>query len=168
MARPTLASTLRVYHRFGVNMAAHVFSQDPKSLPPDAGASQYEAHLRPPRHPRQIDWEQIHAKLLEELKRPIRHAPSFISVSAQLDIERRTLRAHDPVLCRRLAAHWRQRRHYEIRTRNELLKRNISAALLQIAAVGEAPTQKRIETALNRPGLFNRRYARRVLDELLA
>src|SRR5581483_9468048 len=167
-ARPTLASTLWVYHRFGVDLAAHIFSRAPGFLPAHAGASQYEARLPQPRHPRQIDWNDVRDRLIAESKRPIQQAPSFIGVAAQLGIARRTLRAHEPMLCRRLATRWRQRRKREIQERDDVLKWTIRAALPRIAVAGETPSQKRIETVIGRPGLFNRRYARRVLLELLA
>ena len=166
-ARPSLGSTLDVYHRFGVSLVDHIFGRDCRVLPPKSGISQYEAHLGPVRRPRQIDWEEVKRKLMAELAVPLRQAPSFIGVAARLGIARRTLRAHEPALCRKLSARWRQRRKAEACSRDLLLKQEISSTLIRLSAVGADSAPSNIEADLNRPGLFNRQYARRVLTELL-
>ncbi len=162
-ARPTLRSTLQAYHRCGVDLAAHLFSTDPGTSKRDSGARQAELRLRPERHARQIDWDGVRVRLLAELKRPLGSAPSFISVAASVGIARRTLRAHEPKLCRRLTTRWRSRRQRKAQARDRRLERDIGAAVRALLETGESPSQKRIEQALGRPGLFNSHYARRAL-----
>lgn len=159
--RPSLGSTLRVYYRFRVSLAEHMFSLTPDVLPrPCSFMSQDDLPLRRRRPARQIDWVVVKKALYAETKRPIAQASSFIAVSRRLDIARRTLRAHAPSLCRKISKRHRERQRHERDSRERDLAEAIWAATAEIAGRGQRPKWRDLERAIGRPGLFNSRYAR--------
>ena len=165
--RPSLGSALRVYHRFGLSLIAALIGEaHRRGAAPDA--RQGEIHLRSRRRPRQIDWPAIQRKLNAELGRPISAAPTLLAVSEQLDIARRTLRAHEPVLCRQIASRHRERVRLEAAKRAEVLAAQIRAAVRVFHSQGLAPTWRELGAAMGRPNLFNSAYARQVVRPLVS
>jgi transcriptional regulator with XRE-family HTH domain len=165
-ARPCLGSVLRVYYRFGLSLAEHLFKG---ALVDSNGADgqQHELNLRNARHARQIDWQEIKERMLAELHVPIRDAPTFIAVAGRLGIARRTLRANQPKLCLQLAKRYRRRRKTEKAARARTLATQIKRVLRKFAERDAVPQWRVVEKALRRPGLFNSHYARRVLRQCL-
>lgn len=164
--RPTLGSALRVYHRFGLSLVTALLGEAPRRA---AGPEprQGEIHLRSRRRPRQIDWKAIHRELKAELGRPISVAPTLLAVSERLDIARRTLRAHEPALCRHIASRHRERVRLEAAQRAEVLAAQIRDALRVFRSQGIAPTWRELGAAMGRPNLFNSDYARQVVRPLI-
>jgi hypothetical protein len=79
----------------------------------------------------------------------------------------RTLRAHFPDFCLRLSEHNRKRLRSQSAQAEARLELEITEALSVIVRMGEQPTPLKIESALNRSGLFDRRAPRRVLRRIL-
>jgi len=161
-ARPSLPSALRVYHRFGLSLAAHLTGKQPL---PDGPPSprQGEIHLRSRRRARAIDWESIRRELFAELQRPISEAPTLLAVSRRLDLARRTLRVHASELCAQIAQRHRQRVRLEADQRAALLSAELRAALKAFRSRRKDPTWRELAAAIGRPNLFNSTYARRIL-----
>lgn len=162
--RPALGSVLRVYFRFRVSLADHLFSPTPDVLPARRSlTSQDDLLLRSRRSARQIDWAAVKKLLCAEIERPLEHAQSFIEVSRCLDIARRTLREHAPALCREISRRRRERQRHEREARERDLAEAIRTAAESIARSGLRPKSRDIERVMGRPGLFNSRYARAAL-----
>lgn len=162
--RPSLGSTLQVYHRFGFSLAGHLFSSVPTILPVRPSAlMQGELPLRRCRRSRKFDWAAVEKSLQAEIERPIAEAPTFIAVAKRLGIARRTLREHAPALCREISRRYRQRWRQEAEAREHDLAVAIKATLKMFACRGDLPKWRAIEAAMGRPGLFNSRYARLAL-----
>lgn len=171
-ARPSLPMALRLYRHLGLSLASDLIGDRGLKRCPEAEGIQMTIHLRPIRCPREIDWLEVRATLIRTLECPLRDAPTFLSVSKALGIDRRTLRSHEPVLCRTISKRRWQRERCELKERQAMLSRQLRIAVLQINSRGVSLQKKRIEQMLNRPGLFNRQWARDCLSavrgELLA
>jgi hypothetical protein len=162
--RPALGSALRVYFRFRVSLADHLFSPTPSVLPARHSlVSQDDLPLLRRRPARLIDWVSVKKVLRAEIGRPVGQAPTFIAVAQRLDIARRTLRAHAPALCREISRRHRERLRRERDARERNLAGAIRAAAEEMAGRGQRPKWRDIERAMGRPGLFNSRYARAAL-----
>jgi transcriptional regulator with XRE-family HTH domain len=166
-ARPSLGSALRVYHRFGLSLAAALVGVAPQGK---AGheARQGEIHLRSRRRARRIDWQAIQDELMSELRRPIGAAPTLLAVSQRLDIARRTLRVHEPALCRQIASRHRERVRLEAALRAESLAAEMRAAISVFRSHAMVPTWRELEEAMGRPNLFNSSYARQIVRPLMS
>jgi hypothetical protein len=168
-ARPSLPFVFQIYHRFGRSLAQHLVSRNPKQLPePLKLPSQEEIYLRQERHPQRISWAHVRKRLQAELNRPVRDARTLLAISKALHIERRVLRMHEPVLCRKLSNHYRQRRRDEIAARAKMLRQRMLSATKNLLAASMPITQQNIEKTMRQPGLFNRRYAREIFAGLSA
>jgi len=161
-ARPSLPSALRVYHRFGLSLAAHLAGE-----PRSNGLTeprQIEFHLRSRRPARAIDWDAIRRELLAVLRKSISDAPTLLAVSQRLTIARRTLRVHESALCLQIAQRRRLRVRLEADQRAELLSGELRTALIEFRSRGKDPTWRELAAAIGRPKLFNSAYARRILS----
>ncbi len=167
-SRPSLPASLHVFYRFGMSLAGHIFGGNTEkvSVAPASG-SQGEIHLSRVRHPRVVDWTAMRTELESELGRPLAEAPTLRSVASRCGIACRSLRMHERELCLKISARRRARVREEKRVREEALSREIHEALRAFADTHAAPRWRDIEHALGRPGLFNSRYARLVLERVL-
>jgi hypothetical protein len=163
-ASPTLSNVLRAYHSFDVSLSEHMFSSDVSRLPINSSkCCQHVLYLRPIRFPHTRAWNAIRSRLEAALQCPLEEAPSFIAVSTALGVARRTLRAHEPVLCRALSGRYRQRQIFAAQAREETLCAEFASALARLSESHVNPKWRTIEAALKRPGLLNSRYARDAL-----
>jgi hypothetical protein len=64
-----------------------------------------------------------------------------------------------------LAERFRSRRRIKIRERDATLMQQMQAAMVALGCRGFILSKRRVAVQLGRPGLFNRRYARRIYDE---
>lgn len=166
-AAPALPSVLRIYRQFGYSLARDLDAKDPDlSSAHSSAPKQSEAVLPIRRHPRNWPWKQVREALLGELARSIADARSFIEISHELKIERRTLRAHEPQICRQISRRFAERRREERFARDRLLLEEMQTAMTDILRAAEDPTKQNVELRLGKPGLFNRGYARRVFQSL--
>ena len=165
-ARPTLISTLQVYHCFGAQLADHIFSVESRLIPLVHRTTPTVVRTRSERHTRKIDWRRVHRELASESVRPVAEARSLINIASNIGIARRTLRVHQPELCLQISSRWRERRRLEMRARDDSLRLEIAIAIQKLRAVGLRPTQREIEESIGLIGLFNRRFARMVLAEV--
>jgi transcriptional regulator with XRE-family HTH domain len=167
-ARISLPMALHVYSRLGASFSTAVIHEATHATQRVTSDTQTRLHLRGRQPPKPIDWRFTAKRIAEILQRPLVTAPTFLAAAAELGIERRTLRAHFPKLCRMLAKRHHQRLRRERAERARNLMRDFRRAIGVLVAAGLEPRQYRIEEVLKRPGLFNRRYARDVLVETLS
>lgn len=97
---------------------------------------------------------------------PIFKNLSLLNVASDLKIDRRTLRVHFPNICRRIAKRRERRLALERHRRDLISRKDLNRAIQQLAAEGLPAQPVDIECHLKRPGLFNSRYARAVLDSV--
>jgi hypothetical protein len=165
-ARPSLPFALLICYRFGVSLAAQIEGRLPPD-PTDSGLAQSEFHLPRSRVIKRRDWAGIKKRLEAELSRPAETARALRQIARAEQIAVRTLRAHFPDFCLRLSEHNRKRLRSQSAQAEARLEMDITEALSGIVKMGEQPTPLKIESALHRPGLFDRRAPRRVLRRIL-
>lgn len=134
--------------------------------PPPAG--QLRIRLSTRRTSRKHDWDAIGRDLKAELARPLVSSRSLTEVARGLDIAPRTLRAHEPELCRKISANRRKRRRQRAEEEFRSLRATIRDACEKAKALGVRPAQASIASIVGRPGLFSRSNARRALAEILS
>ncbi len=164
-ARPSLPLALHAFHRCGASLAEQL------GCPPvaaDAVPTQPQFHLHSLRRVRDRNWTEIRAQLEAALNEPIGHARPLLAVARSIDIAVRTLRARFPSLCSALAERHRSCRTQTIKERDARLREQMEVSLAGLTQTTLLPTKAQVERQLNRPGLFNRRYARRIYHQLLS
>jgi hypothetical protein len=168
LARISLPMALHMYSRLGASFSTaiiHGATRHSGGVTPD---NQTRLHLRSRQLPRRIDWCFVTMRMAEFLQRPLSKAPTLRAAATELGIERRTLRANQPKLCRTLSKRHKLRLRRERAERAQILRRDFRRAIRVLVAAGLEPRQFNIEEVLQRPGLFNRRYAREILVEMLS
>ena len=166
-AHISLPMALHLSARLGFSLSAAVVAGEGDLRLKIQPSSQTIIHLRSRKPAERIDWALQRKALTRFLKVPLNEAPTFIGVSESLAINRRTLRSGLPKLCRAISERYRRRLHSERQTRHRELRRSITKAIALLRSVGRKPEQVAIEQALQRPGLFNRHYAREALISVL-
>lgn len=168
-ARPALPNVLRAYYACGFSLAADIIRSDEEPLlRTSVDPSQQVFHLRPMRSPKVRNWQQVRQELEAAVKRPIYEAPSLLSASKAIGVARRTLRVHEPDLCRTIAARHRRRLQCSADLREMELCEQFSQSLSRLASAQIEASWKNIEADLKKPGLLNRRYARQALKRAMA
>ncbi|KAB2916773.1 MAG: helix-turn-helix domain-containing protein [Dechloromonas sp.] len=164
-SRPSLQFALRICHRLGRSLAEELGCRLPQ---PEVHNQphQLEIHLAARAAPRQHDWPKIKRLLEDELSKPRQETEPLHVVAARLSVTARTLRAHFPSLCRRIAEHHRAKRSSQIEQRDKRLADQIATVMRQLELQQIPVTKKNVEAWLGRPGLFNRHYARRLFIQV--
>lgn len=162
-ARISLPMALHLSARLGFSLSAAVTASGAKFHWRVEPSSQTMIHLRSRKPAKQIDWSLQRRALAEIINLPLAEAPTFKSAAESLGINRRTLRSALPKQCRAISARYRRRVQAERARRDRELRRSIAKAIGLLKSVGRQPVQFAIEEALQRPGLFNRHYARAAL-----
>lgn len=113
------------------------------------------------------DWPAIRRLLKTESRRPLPQAKTLADISRELGPDVRTLRQHEPELCRQIGSNSRRRKKHEAENRQNALKADISIAIQTCRKNGIGVNERTIAEVLHRPGLFSRPNARRALAEVL-
>lgn len=162
--RISLPFALETYARLGVRFSSAICHR--KLLP--LSANQTNFHLRSRKPPKRIRWDVIAEQLFKVASDPISTAPKFIDVATKLGIQRRTLRAHFPELCRRISRNYRKRMATERIERDRVLRCQIAETIVHLRSKGMPYRPIDIERTLKRPRLFNSNYARRAFQQVSA
>lgn len=167
-ARVSLPFALHAFSQLRASFSSAVIGSHYAPIIPLHECAQTAFHFRARRAARMIDWRNIHQQLKSIACVSLSAAPSLLSASADIGIERRTLRAHFPEICRTISRRRRRRLETERRRRDQLLRRELTRAIMQLASRALPVNQVNLERHLKRPGLFNRRYARTALRDAFA
>jgi TniQ protein len=159
----SLPMALHVYSRLGCSFAVAVTRNEVELL----DSLQVQLHLRGRKLARRLDWRHVHGQMTAILQRPLANAPTFLAASCELGIAQRTIRVHFPHLARRISGRHSQRLRSERKQRETVLENRLKEAVRALYASGCKPRQFLLERVLRQPGLFNRRFARRVLADVL-
>jgi transcriptional regulator with XRE-family HTH domain len=159
-ARPNLASSLGYHYAFGASLAKTLGA----SAPPELHAAQPEMHLSGRKKSVRRDWGDVKRVLEAELASPA--CRSLRQLSGVLQTPVRTLRAHFPDLCRRIADARRAQQRGALDQSDTLLVTKLTRAKNELECALTAPTPANLEKHLSVPGLLNRRGPRRALRAL--
>ena len=167
-AVPCLPMALRICFSLGLDFVNQIQSGVYASGGYERGISgaQIEFHFTTKPIARQLDWVSARKTLSTESRRAKSKAKPLALVARELEIQVRHLRAREPVLCRRIASRSRERKFQDLAAKQEQLRKDIRAVCVKMRRGGLPLTQANIAAALERPGLFSRPTARRVLGEL--
>ena len=163
----SLPMALHIYSRLGTSFSTAVTTGNHRTIRSSEAVVQTALHLRGRKQAKHIDWDFERNRLQEILERPLTEAPTFISAARELAINRRPLRVYFPDLCRAISQRHRRRLRAQRQHRTRNLQREFGRAIRLLQSAGHEPRQFLIERVLQRPGLFNRRYARVVLSDML-
>jgi hypothetical protein len=163
--RISLPLALHAFYQLRASFSSAVIGGKGARVVPFSGEMQSVFHLRTRQPPRLIDWGNVHQRLKAFARMPLSVAPSFLAVATELSIERRTLRVHFPKICRTIARRRNRKLARERRHRDRILCREFIRAIRQLASKALPVNPVDLERHLERPGLFNRRYARTALRE---
>ena len=117
---------------------------------------------------RQHDWSEIRKLLATEARAPRMHARSLLAIASFVEIAPRTLRVHEPDLCRTIGRNYRAKMHSLAENSLNKLEREITRALGAAAKRGLPISQRIIGSILGKPGIFSRPTARRRLAMMLS
>jgi len=166
-AVPSLPMALRICRRLDIHLSDALYA---RSLDPSAGDAepiQLNFHLSARARRRKLPWAGIRAKLLQEIGRPLTEARSLLAVSRELDVSTRTLRAHEPDLCRKIGRRYVEAGKQAAQAKYTRLREQIEQACVALRERGSRITSARVADVLGQPGLFCRPAARRALAEVL-
>jgi len=164
-ARPSLPMTLHMYHCSGASIATELSGRKPNREP--STDVQPEMHLRQLRNPQRRNWPKIEKQLLAELKRPPEKSKPLAVLGRQLEIHIRTLRAHFPKLCQKIAKRHQRWCHDEAVRRRLLLRKKIEEAITRLRQTGTEVNTRSVSEMLSHPGLFSRPIARHIYRQLI-
>lgn len=159
-ARPSLPMALHAFHRFGSSLATALDAQSPAPPRQSTPFPQGEFHLRPIRRPVKRDWQRVSRLLRAELSRQSGKTRSLTALAHDLKIDRRTLRAHFPSICRRIAARNKLALARTARLRDKELLHDIRAAIRELEHLRIPVTPHNVARRIGHPGLFSRHNAR--------
>lgn len=165
-ARPTLWHSLHVFYRFGISLAAHLKGGGAVSEKQQPFQAQAAFLLRPVRHVRRIDWCAVLKHLEAALRQPAGVAPSLTQVGREIAIDKRSLRAHYPELCRRIGRRYIACNAAKRRARVAALGECIANTASTLVHAEFSPTPRNIALVMGRPGLFCRPEARIAFNKL--
>lgn len=164
-ARPSLPMTLHMYHCSGASIATELSGRTPNREPNTD--VQPEMHLRQPRNPQRRNWPKIEKRLLAELKRAREKSKPLAVLARHLGINIRTLRAHFPKLCQKVAKRHQRWCHDEAARRRLFLRTKIETAIARLRQRGTEVNQRSVSEMLSHPGLFSRPVARHIYRQLI-
>lgn len=165
---PSLPVTLRLGRVLGMPLASLVLGRPRDGTSGRAAPVQIELSLRYYRSARKLDWGGIRTALLASLAVPSAEAKSLAAIARDLEVDRRTLRVHEPEICRQICARFLVRRSKGSVARDTQLRGQIRSAVEALAQRGLACSDDNVAAELGRPGLFSRSAARRAFVEIVA